>query len=352
MTLAMGQRFDVRDCGVEDSSAWEAYVRSHQGGTLFHLPQWSRAVVRAYGHRPYHLAAWDGPRIVGLLPMFLVKSLFVGRVLISIPYATYGGILADSQPISQALLEAAQELHRRLSTRYIELRHRDSSGLDLPVTDRYDTFRKELASTSEGIMAQLPQKARTAARKGFKLLGEDCVSIGPNNLDTVYDIYSRRLRQLGSPSYRRAFFHALQEEFGDDCACVLVRGQGEVLAGLMGFFFRDEFTSYFAGNVPHAFTACATGAMYLRTMQYVVDRGGRIFDLNRSRRDNSGPYQWKRHQGFEPEPLHYQTYNAGGGELPNLTPSNRKFLLASRAWRRMPLWFTRAVGGRVTKWIP
>ena len=104
--------------------------------------------------------------------------------------------------------------------------------------------------------------------------------------------------------------------------------------------------------MPHAFTASATGAMYLRTMEYVVERGGRIFDLNRSRRDNSGPYQWKRHQGFEPQPLHYQIYNGGSGEMPNLTPSNRKFAIASSAWKRMPLWFTRAVGGRLTKWIP
>jgi hypothetical protein len=101
-----------------------------------------------------------------------VKSLLVGRVLVSVPYATYGGILADSHEVAAALLASAQELCRTLGARYLELRHREPNDLGLPKVDRYDTFRKALPEQVEGVMASLPRKTRAAARNGLKRLGE------------------------------------------------------------------------------------------------------------------------------------------------------------------------------------
>ena len=134
-----------------DRQAWGQYVLNHPHGTLFHLPGWSRAVSRAYGHRPVHLMAWSGRKMVGVLPLLLVKSVFVGRVLVSVPYGTYGGILADSHSIAEAILAEARRLAGELSVEYLELRNRDASGLDLPEIGRYDTFRKLLPDRPEDL---------------------------------------------------------------------------------------------------------------------------------------------------------------------------------------------------------
>ena len=154
-------RFEANDAGL-----WDAYVLAHPTGTVFHNLAWSQAVEVAYGHQPLHLVAWHGGRVSGVLPLFLVKSLLVGRVLVSVPYATYGGILADSQEVAAALLTSAQELCRTLGARYLELRHREPNDLGLPEVDRYDTFRKALPEQVEGVMASLPRKTRAAARNG------------------------------------------------------------------------------------------------------------------------------------------------------------------------------------------
>ncbi|MHC4984369.1 MAG: FemAB family XrtA/PEP-CTERM system-associated protein, partial [Planctomycetota bacterium] len=103
----------VRAYADGDYEHWQEYVRRCSSATVFHLLQWSRAVVEAYGHRPCHLTAWQTGQLVGVLPLFLVKSLLVGRVLVSVPYATYGGVLADRPEIAEALVEAAKDLCRR-----------------------------------------------------------------------------------------------------------------------------------------------------------------------------------------------------------------------------------------------
>jgi len=340
---------------VEHESAppeWDDYVRHHPRGTPFHLRAWCDAVTEAYGHKAAHLTARRDGRLVGLLPLLKVKSLLVGRVLVSVPYATYGGILADADEVTRALFDNAAALANDVGAKYLELRHREPNRLDLPTIDRYDTFRKALPETKEEILPGLPRKTRAAARKGIKTLGEDAAAIGPDWLDTVYDLYTVSLRRLGSPNYSRRFFHALRRNYGDDCVCLVVRDAGEPVAGVVSFVFRDEIVPYFSGCLEEAMPKQANNVMYLRLMEWAVQRGLRTFDFNRTRRDNHGPYDFKRHHGFEPTPLHYQIYLSGTEELPNLTPSNRKYALAGRVWQKLPLWLTRPAGARITKWVP
>ncbi len=96
----------------------------------------------------------------------------------------------------------------------------------------------------------------------------------------------------------------------------------------------------------------ANNVMYLKLMEYAVERGLQWFDFNRIRRDNWGPHAFKRDPGFEPAPLHYQILLNKAQELPDFSPSNRKLALAGRIWKKLPLWFTRLAGQRITKWIP
>jgi len=343
---------EIRPYGPADASAWQRYVQAHPLATVFHRLAWSRAVHEAYGHRPVHLMAWKADRLAGVLPLFLIKSVLVGRALVSVPYATYGGILADSREIATLMLQYAKGLCAVLAAGYLELRHRDPVDLGLTEIDRYHTFRKSLPDDPKLVLPSLPRKARTAARRGLIALGPDAAQFGPELLDVVYDLYAATMRRLGSPNYRRQLLHALQDHYDEDCVCMVVKDQGRPVAGVVSYVFRDEIVPYFSGSLADGMAKRANNLMYLRLMEYAVRRGLRRFDFNRTRRDNRGPYDFKRHHGFEPAPLHYQIFLHDGNELPNLSPSNRKYALAGRIWRRLPLWLTRPAGERITKWIP
>ncbi len=339
----------IRPVQDTDAQAWDSLVHNHPQGTVFHRPRWSRAVADAYGHRPMHLGAWEKDCLVGVLPLFGVKSVFVGRVLVSIPYATYGGILADSSDVAAALLAAAEAKSVETQAAYLELRHRDPNGLALTGIGQYDTFRKQLPADPEEVLAGLPKKARAAARQG---LSELTVEVGPDSLDDVYDLYARTMRRLGSPNYRKSLFRRLQQAYGDDAVCLVVRHGRLPVAGVISFVFRDEIVPYFSGSNAAGRSLNASNVMYVKLMEYAVQRGLRWFDFNRTRRENHGPHAFKRHMGFEPTPLHYQISLNTADSPPGLTPSNRKFALAGKVWRRLPLCLTRPMGSMVTKWVP
>jgi len=334
-----------------DIPAWRDYILDHDLGTVFHLPAWSQGVSQSYGHRPMHLLAEEDGKIRGVLPLFLIKSVFVGRVLVSVPYATYGGIVADDHKTTLALLEAARDLARTHRAQYLELRHRENRNIDIPVIDRYDTFRKQLPEKSDEILSALPRKTRAAARKGCKLLDVK-IERGDGLTDTIYDLYAWTLRRLGSPNYKRRFFHDLARAYGDDCVGLVVYDEGKAVAGVISFTFRDEIVPYFSGSYESAMRKNCNNAMYIRLMEWATDQNLRWFDFNRTRRDNHGPHAFKRYHGFEPEPLQYQIDLNLAKELPNLSPSNRKFKMAGNVWRKLPLAITRCAGGVISKWIP
>ena len=329
--------------------AWEGYLLRCREATVFHRLAWCDAVESAYGHRPLHRLAMRDGEVVGVLPMMLVRSRLVGRVIVSVPYATYGGILAEDADAADALLAEAKQLCTEHDVNYLELRQKDATHFDLPTNDRYDTFRCELPADPAEILPAIPKKGRAACRKG---LARCEVVFGREHLDAIYDLYAYTMRRLGSPNYSKRLFLALAERFGEDCVCELVLLHGKPVAGVMSFVFRDELTAYFSGSLPAATAVCASNAMYLTLQQTCVERGLGVFDFNRTRRDNPGPHAFKRHMGFTAAPLHYKLMLHNRTEMPNLSPSNRKFSAAVRIWKRLPLWMTRRGGALVTRWIP
>jgi hypothetical protein len=58
-----------------------------------------------FGYEPRHIIARSarGGEVLGVLPLFLVRSLIFGRILSSTPRANYGGILASSETVAQAI---------------------------------------------------------------------------------------------------------------------------------------------------------------------------------------------------------------------------------------------------------
>ena len=84
-------------------SDWDDYVLGHAQGSPFHLRAWKACIEETYGFQPLYIEVRHGAVITGVLPLFLVKNLLMGKVLISTPYAVYGGALADNSHANRLL---------------------------------------------------------------------------------------------------------------------------------------------------------------------------------------------------------------------------------------------------------
>src|SRR5882762_4683614 len=64
----------VRELTERDHAAWDEFVSGHPHGSPFHLMAWRRSIEETFGFQPQYRLAIEGPRIRGVLPMFLVKN--------------------------------------------------------------------------------------------------------------------------------------------------------------------------------------------------------------------------------------------------------------------------------------
>jgi hypothetical protein len=83
--------------------------------------------------------------------------------------------------------------------------------------------------------------------------------------------------------------------------------------------------------------------MYWELMRWAAARGCRIFDFGRSKR-GTGAYDFKRHWGFEPEPLRYRVYGRGGPLVPQPSIDDARVELLRAVWQHLPLAVTKLLG--------
>jgi FemAB-related protein (PEP-CTERM system-associated) len=330
---------------------WETYVNRHADGTLFHTLAWRDAVGDVFRHEDVYLVALRKKRMVGVLPLFRVASRVAGRMLVSVPYGVGGGILADDADAAAALFEHAESISVERKCDAIDLRSECPVIPGLPVVDRYVGFRRTLPEDPNDVLAWLPRKARAAARNArekFRL----SVSVGDQHLKDVWRLYSLSMRRLGSLTYPYTFFDRLVHNMPNRHWVSLVKREGRNVAGLVTFLFRDTVLPYFIGTTNDARSCSAANFIYLTVMERGAASGYRVFDFGRSRRENTGSFNFKRFNGFEPRPLGYQMYTRPGCESPNFSPDSPRFRFVRRIWPVLPLWVTRTAGAYIAKHIP
>ena len=345
-----------------DRTAWDDYVASHPKGTFFHLSGWKEVVEKSFGHRSCYLldessgapsdSAAEGPkaRILGVFPLFSIKSLLFGRSMVSLPFATYGGILADNEKIEQALYEKAVALTREKHLDYLEIRNESGPLEGLPLKELYYVFKKDISENNEKNLKAIPRKTRRMVRKG---MGNDLHDIfgSAELLDRFYELFAFSYHGFGTPVFSKKFLKNLLEEFKNNSSILIISKNGKTLSGVLSFYFKDQVIPYYSGAYPDSRKYAANDYLYWVLMSNATDRGCRVFDFGRSKKD-TGPFHFKRHWGFEPRPLPYQYYLNNTEEIPNISPANPKYKKRIELWKKLPLWATKIIGPRIVKYIP
>jgi FemAB-related protein (PEP-CTERM system-associated) len=342
---------EVRAARPADDAERDRYVLAHPRGTFFHLAGWRRAAAQAFAHEERDITAWRGSTLVGVLPLMKCARPVRGSHLVSVPYGVYGGPIGDTREIEHALCAAAIEIAERERVGRLELRCREDIGLDLPASSLYATFIHALPADAADVMKRMPKRARAEVRKAIEKHGLE-LECGAEHVRDVIELFHQSKQHLGSPGLPARWFQALLAEFPQHAIVHRVRRGGERVAATMSFLFRDTFLFYYIGTTAEANRAYnATNYLCTKLQEESVARGLALFDLGRSRVD-SGAYDFKVHQGFEPAPLPYRFHLVTSAGLPSFTPSNPRTKLLRDAWAKLPPWLAVRLSDRLARYLP
>ena len=335
----------------DEAARFERFVADHPEGTAFHRPAWLNAVARGTGNRALALVAEKGGELIAYLPLTEAHSPLFGRVMVSSGFAVGGGVLANDDRSGKALLGALEELALRRSCPAAELRGGLLPKARAGWSIRHDSHCGFFALLAEGDEAQLtsiPRKQRAEVRKG--LANDLTVEVGAAALyrEAHYAVYAESVRNLGTPVFPRALFGEVLDAFGTDADILTVRHHGKPVASVLSLYHKGAVMPYWGGGTLDARRLRANDRMYYELMLHARRRGCSRFDFGRSK-TGSGPYDFKRNWGFEPQPLSYASWTAPGARPRDADPTSAGNSAKIELWKRLPLKLANLIGPYIAR---
>jgi serine/alanine adding enzyme len=334
---------------TDAAGEWRQAVHQASQATLAHAPEWFVAIRNAYGHVPMYFAAEDEVGRRGLLPAFVVRRPLFGTVVASMPFLDSGGPCSASAPLDAYLIEHLLWEARRLRARAVHLRCTQRLPIAVEPMEHKVLLTLALPEDPGQVWRQLDPGARNKVRKAERC-GLSIAFGGVEHLPEFYQVFSARMRDLGSPVHSVAFLRAVLEGFGVRARIGLVRIGRTPIGGLVTVAFKDTLVVPWAACLKDYFPLGPNMLLYWETIRAACTDGFRRFDFGRSSR-HSGTYRFKRQWGAHEEPLFWYTIPIRPAARPSASASTSAEGTLIALWQRLPLPLTRTIGPRIRKYL-
>jgi serine/alanine adding enzyme len=330
--------------------AWEAFVEAAQDSTFCHAAGWRGITEDVLGHECSYLAARDGEGVwLGALPLVRVRSRLFGDYLVSMPFLNYGGPIG--RPAARvALARYAAGMAERDGVDLLELRCREPVDSPLALSHRKVAVVLELPDTPEILWSErFPSKLRSQVRRPLKEGLE--VRFGPEQVPAFYEVFSRHMRDLGTPVLPRELFERIANVFRDGSLFGAVYHGEEPIAAGCGLAWRGELEMTWAASLREYNRLAPNMLLYWSFMERAIKQRMRAFNFGRST-PGAGTHRFKRQWGGEDVPLPWLQWSARGLSATPNPDGSAMFQWATRVWQRVPLPLTRRFGPTLARLIP
>lgn len=324
------------------------YVMNHSASRIYHLPGWCKIIENRFKQACYYFVAKNDDEIVGVLPVVRQKSKLFGDNMISMPYFTYGGPLANSEVLEKFLMEHVNSKANALGLGHVEYREfkrRDGYA----VKDNKISMLLDLES-EEKLWSAVGSKVRAQIKRPLRL---DVVSKKGkiDYVDQFYDVMSENMRDLGTPFYSKKFFQDIINEFEEYVTIHVVYLEAKPVGTALVLNFNGIAEIPWASTLRSYNRFGINMYMYWEVLKEAIESGCEKFDFGRSSKD-SGTYRFKKQWGALPVQLYWNYWLGEGVEMPAVNPDNPKYKLVIACWKKSPLLLTNWLGPKIARSLP
>ena len=349
---------DITICvaNENDIAQWDSYVSNHSQATAYHHFAWMKAVKQAYKHPYFGVIARNVKNndIVGVFPAVQVRIPFFGSNLCALPFCDVGYGLANNDCILNAMRNYLVQQLGTPSINKVEVRGVNNTAItERQLLHKKVRMRLSLPSSSELLFASFKSKLRSQIRKAEKNGLTYELGVSAKLVDDFYDVYTRNMRDLGSPAHTNKWFHSIVDAYQKDCLLSIVFHQNKPVGG--GLIIKNNRSA----SIPWASTLrdynklAPNMLLYWSLLSHCADNGVSCFDFGRSTYEE-GTYKFKKQWGAEPQLLDWQSFNANmasGNNLNSNVEPNHLRQIIENMWSKLPLGVTIRIGALVRPYI-
>ncbi|MDH5230212.1 MAG: FemAB family PEP-CTERM system-associated protein [Gammaproteobacteria bacterium] len=335
---------------TEIINSWNTYVENNPSCSIYHRSEWRDIIKSSFGHESFYFYASDThDKIRGVLPVTRLKSKLFGDFMVSIPYFNYGGAIADSAAIEQKLIQTVNDFAADMGVSHVEYRD-DTQRIGMPVRDEKVCMLLALPSDKQTLWESFTPKLRAQIKRPQR--ENVTTTVGDIELlDDYYNVFSRNMRDLGTPVYSKTFFENILNNKADACKIIIVRLNDKPVAAAFLIGHKNTLEIPWASTLKETNHLSINMLLYWEVLGYAIDKHYHYFDFGRSSKD-AGTYRFKKQWGSIEKPLYWHYWLKDNNDLPELNPNNPKYKLMIALWKKLPLIITKLIGPAVVKNLP
>lgn len=365
LTAAAPPGLRIVEVAPSEDGRWDAYVGAHGEGTVFHHSAWLRTLGREYGQPVLGLAAQDAEGALrGVLPAMPTKGLpfgrpggVAGRRLASLPRTPVAGPIGDDASTVELLVRAAVERTPPGAQLQIKMARDALAGIDAVTGHPWRlSYVLDLPGSAEAVRfgnSRNHSRIRWAVNKARK----EGVTVRHGtaaDLRRWHPLYLDVMRHHMVPPRPRRFFELLWEELAPRAmARLLLAERGDqLLAGSILVMSGSTVFYLFNGVRRDAFALRPNDVLQWEAIHECAAEGYRHYDFGEVVEHHEGLADFKRKWGTEGRRMH-RYYHPAPGAPPDPGDGEQSAAgrLAARAWQRVPLPVTAAVGDRLFRYL-
>ena len=365
-----GQRLKVYEVDPSADPRWEAFVRSHRDGSIYHHPAWISVLQEEYGQKAGHLICEDTcGEIQAVLPLFYTRGVpfLSGQLLIaprlsSLPRTPLGGPLSKSADATITILKAAIDRTTSDPKRYLQIKTQgpELDGLIdgivavpwrlsyiLRLPDRSAGPFRIQNSHNRGNVRWAVQKA---VNHGVTVKAADTEA----ELGEWYLLYQQTMRRNAVPARSYQFFLSMWCELNQRNLMRLllaVRTEGSCSRPLAGAIFLTlgRTISYaFNGSDERGLALGANDLIQWSAINQAHDEGFELFDFGEVPDGKPGLAKFKSKWGSDPIRLYRYYYPGAAGLQAQANGWGARVVsIGKLIWRYVPLPATAWLSNRI-----
>lgn len=342
----------IAELTAENCSAWDTYVKRAPCGLPQHLSGWRDVLYKTNSYETHYLMAQEDGQIVGVLPLFLVRSYLVGHTAMTMP----GGLCADNDEVAAELIARGQVIAQQARARRFLLQDtRQPWPVGLHTTTDHVYWTVDVRMGTEALWQQLDGNIRRQVRMARRNKLSVEIDRTGKCLGAFYDVFSRFTHQAGTPVFGRDFLEHVIEAFPGGFNIVVVYKEqqpigayfqlqmGKTMYGVWGAALREYL------NLRPVYLA------YWEILCAAAGHGYHCLDMGRSPADSNAS-RHKGQWGGISRPVYQQVANVGrtheGDSISHRVNADDKFQLVMQLWPKLPLPVVRYLGPKLRRHVP
>jgi CelD/BcsL family acetyltransferase involved in cellulose biosynthesis len=310
-----------------DFAEWDAFIQRHKWGLVCHLSGWKRAVEETFGHIRGQILVLRSPEsgaIVAGIPVYEVKSRFVGYRIVSIPFATLCDPLVSSRRQLEALVTHLSKPTDTRAPARISV-WRAAKALNLSDTTVNNGFLHHFLVLDRPFETLVRGFSKSAVRQMVLRAQRSGIQVESHRpeagLSSFYDLYCLTRHRLGLPAMPFRFFDSLYRHLGETVLLFHARKGEQILGSALAFKWKDMVSVECIGEKPHARKLGVSQLLWWEAIRRASEGGCTLFSFGRTHQFNKGLVEFKRRWGtqeeflptfVQPVPAGEVTYTANG----------------------------------------